>query len=204
MWSCHGKTPTELLGPSKPFPQVLCLLQKVYSKEKTLLWAVPLWILTIWWVIHIKLHLPRNPAGTSPKSRNPASRIKWKFFPLLSDLQGSIQGIFSHLSVKHNVTAAQVRFFFAICQQHFFQSRRVTSILSGAAQDTCKSSSLFGNRDEAPSILISQEEQFQNVFTDNCNEKIGFYFCAPWLSVLLSCVSLLCHERHSPDRCSWG
>lgn len=52
------------------------------------------------------------------------------------------------------------------------------SLLSGAEQDTLKSSILFGNRDAAPSSLIRQEEQFQNVFTGTCNEKISFYFLA--------------------------
>lgn len=59
-------------------------------------------------------HQTTSPQGTqeaqviseSTQSRNPASKIKWKLFPLLSGLQGFIQGIFSHFSVKYNVTAA--------------------------------------------------------------------------------------------------
>lgn len=212
MCSCHGKTPTELLGPSKPFPQVLCPLQKVNTKEKPscepchcVFWQSGVWYTS-------NYISPGNPGGTSyfRKYTEQKSCLQNQVETLPTPVRssgihsGDLFTLFCEIQCNCSHKSGFTKFFFAIWQQRFCQARRFTSIVSGAEQDTCKSSSLFGNRDAVPSRLISQEEQFQNVFTGNCNEKINFYFPAPCLSVLLSCVSLLCRVRHSLDRCSWG
>lgn len=55
----------------------------------------------------------------------------------------------------------------------FRLARKVTSVLSGAEQDTCKPWGTFKDTDAATCCLRRQREQFQNVFTGNCKEKIN-------------------------------
>lgn len=116
--------------------------------------------------------IPEGSEILLPKSsRNSSQSVS----ALLSDLQRSAQGIFSHLSVKCSITAnaSQVlSSYFCSLSAAFWLARRVTSILSGAEQHTCKPCGLFRNRDAAPSSLRCQGEWFQNIFTGNCKEKI--------------------------------
>lgn len=172
---------------------------------------MPLCLLTGGWYTSNCIS-PRNPRGTSysRKSTEQKSYFQNQVETLPTPVRSS--GIHSgylftpFCEIQYNCShkSGFLKFLFAISQQHFCQARRVTSILSGAEQDTCKSSSLFGNKDAAPGRMISREEQFQNVFAGNYNEKINYYFPAPWLSVLPSSVFFLCHGKHSLDRCSCG